>query len=108
MAIANVTLSDTFFQWMTKTNQINFQSEEAISIATVSYGGSNSAATIAVGAFGKANILLTQHIHKPIQQFQLMVRLIQLEIQLMQHFFKPTQLSHHQVLHLIKLIQLEM
>jgi hypothetical protein len=56
MAIANVTLSDTFFQWMTKTNQINFQSEEAISIATVSYGGSNSAATIAVGAFGKANI----------------------------------------------------
>jgi hypothetical protein len=60
MAIANVTLSDTFFQWMTKTNQINFQSEEAISIATISYGGSNSAAVVAVGAFGKSNLAYAQ------------------------------------------------
>jgi hypothetical protein len=60
MAIANVTLSDTFFQWMTKTNQINFQSEEAISIATISYGGSNSAAVVAGNAFGKANLAYAQ------------------------------------------------
>jgi hypothetical protein len=60
MAIANVTLSDTFFQWMTKTNQINFQSEEAISIATIAYGGSNSATTIAGNAFGRANLAYAQ------------------------------------------------
>jgi hypothetical protein len=60
MAIANVTLSDTFFQWMTKTNQINFQSEEAISIANVAYGGSNAASVVAGNAFSKANLSYAQ------------------------------------------------
>jgi hypothetical protein len=55
MSIANVTLSDTFSQWVVKTNQLIAQSGETNGLVVFTSNTANLSFTQANAAFGQAN-----------------------------------------------------
>lgn len=60
-ALSNVTTSDTFYQWVTKTNQIISQYNETNTLATNAYNYSNNALNnvVVIAADTTANILFS-------------------------------------------------